>query len=192
MPNPREFIPEFIGQRESERVELVLFKHWYMLALPLLKALGIIVLSLGIPIWLHWSSFIFSYGLSTILYYGWLVFWIAYMVYAYTNWYRDRFIVTSERIVDVDQRGLFSRKVSEVELIKVQNITHTVEGPAATMFNFGTVIIQSAGANDVVLDRVADPAGVQEEITRLVKAANAGSAVTAEELIEFIKTNRGQ
>jgi uncharacterized membrane protein YdbT with pleckstrin-like domain len=192
MPNPREFIPEFIGQRESERVELVLFKHWYMLALPLLKALGIIVLSLGIPIWLHWSSFIFSYGLSTILYYGWLVFWIAYMVYAYTNWYRDRFIVTSERIVDVDQRGLFSRKVSEVELIKVQNITHTVEGPAATMFNFGTVIIQSAGANDVVLDRVADPAGVQEEITQLVKAANAGSAVTAEELIEFIKTNRGQ
>jgi len=192
MPNPREFIPEFIGQRESERVESVLFKHWYMLALPLLKALGITVLSLGIPIWLHWSSFIFSYGLSTILYYGWLVFWIAYMVYAYTNWYRDRFIVTSERIVDVDQRGLFSRKVSEVELIKVQNITHTVEGPAATMFNFGTVIIQSAGANDVVLDRVADPAGVQEEITQLVKAANAGSAVTAEELIEFIKTNRSQ
>ena len=189
MPNPEDFIPEFIGQRQSETIELVLFKHGYTLVMPLLKALGIIALSLGIPIWLHWSSFIFSYGFSTAVYYLWLVFWICYMVYQYANWYRDRFIITTERIVDIDQRGMFSRKVSEVELGKVQNITHSVTGIFATMFNFGTVTVQSAGANDLTLDNVADPAGIQEEITRLVKSANTDAPVSAEELIKFIKTN---
>ena len=190
MPNPREFVPEFIGQRESERMEIVLFKHWYFIVAPIIKALGIILLSFAVPMWLHWTAWIFSYGLTTALYYFWMVFWIGYMVYAYINWYRDRFIITSERIIDIDQRGLFSRKVSEVELDKIQNITHVVEGVFATMFNFGTVIVQSAGANDLTLDQIADPAGVQEDITSLVKTAAAEKPVTAEDLIDFIKNNR--
>ncbi len=190
MANPQEFIPEFIGQRESEQIKFVLFRHWYFIAFPVIEAIGIILLSFIIPIWLHWTKWIFSYGLTTFLYYGWMVFWICFMIYRYMNWYRDRFIITSERIVDIDQRGLFSRKVSEVELDKVQNITHSVDGVAATMFNFGTIIIQSAGAGELMLKQVADPAGIQEEITNLVKIASEDKPVTATELIDFIKQNR--
>ncbi|MFA5010260.1 MAG: PH domain-containing protein [Patescibacteria group bacterium] len=190
MPNTEEFIPEFTGQRETEQVELMLFQHWFMLALPLTKAFVVIIISLAVPIWLHWTSFIFSYGLTTAVYYLWLVFWICYMVYAYSNWYRDRFIITSERVIDINQRGLFSRKVSEVELNRIQNITYSVDGIFATMFNFGTIVIQSAGANDLTLKRIADPAGIQEEITRLVKAKAKDQPVTAEELVDFIKSTR--
>lgn len=190
MPNAREFIPEFIGQRESEQVEIVLFKHWFVITVPVVKSLAIILLSFAVPMWLHWTAWIFSYGLTTAIYYLWMVFWVGYMVYAYINWYRDRFIITSERIIDVDQRGLFSRKVSEVELTKVQNITHSVNGIWATMLNFGTVIVQSAGANDLDLDQIADPAGVQEDITTLIKTVTTGKSVTAEDLIDFIKQNR--
>ncbi len=190
MANPEEFVPEFIGQREGEKIELVLFHHWYFVALPIIQAITIILLSLIIPISLHWMKWIFSYGLTTLLYYTWLVFWIGFMLYRYINWYRDRFIITSERIIDVDQRGLFSRKVSELELDKVQNITHAVTGIAATMFNFGTIVVQSAGAGEIALKQVGDPAGLQEEITRLVKAASNDKPVTANELIDFIKQKR--
>lgn len=190
MANPQEFIPEFVGQRESERIELMLFRHWYFIALPVVQTISIILLSLIVPIWLHWTKWIFSYGLTALLYYGWLVFWICFMLYRYLNWYRNRFIITSERVVNIDQRGLFSRKVSEAELDKVQNITHSVNGVSATMFNFGTIIIQSAGVGELTLKQVANPAGVQEEITRLVKIASADKAITADELIDFIKQNR--
>lgn len=190
MANPQEFIPEFAGQRENERIELMLFRHWYFIVLPIVQAIGIILLSLVIPIWFHWTKWIFSYGLTTLLYYGWLVFWICFMLYRYLNWYRNRFIITNERVVDIDQRGLFNRKVSEAELDKVQNITHSVKGVFATMFNFGTIVVQSMGAGELTLEQVADPAGVQEEITRLAKIASADKPVTADELIEFIKQNR--
>ncbi len=190
MANPEEFIPGFIGQREGEKIEIILFRHWYFVALPIIQAITIILLSFIIPISLHWMKWIFSYGLTTFLYYGWLVFWMGFMLYRYINWYRDRFIITSERIIDVDQRGLFSRKVSELELDKVQNITHTVTGIAATMFNFGTIIVQSAGAGEIALKQVGDPAGLQEEITHLVKTASHDKPVTANELIDFIKQKR--
>jgi uncharacterized membrane protein YdbT with pleckstrin-like domain len=182
-----DFMPEFIGQRASEEIEIILFKHWYFIIAPIIKALVIILLSFIVPMWLHLTAWIFSYGFTTALYYLWMVFWIGYMVYAYINWYRDRFIITTERVIDVDQRGLFSRKVSEVELSKIQNITHSVDGVFATLLNFGTVIVQSAGANDLTLEHVSDPSGVQEEITRLVKTVTADKSVTAEDLIDFIK-----
>jgi len=190
MPNMTEYVPDFIGQRDGEQVEIVLFKHWLLIAGPIIKALAIILVSFVVPIWLHWSAWIFSYGFTTAIYYLWMVFWIGYMIYAYVGWYRDRFIITSERIIDIDQRGLFSRKVSEIELTKVQNITHSVSGVWATMLNFGTVTIQSAGANDLTLDQVADPAGVQEDITTLIKTVTAEKPVTAEDLINLIQHKR--
>lgn len=190
MANLDDFIPEFTGQRASEKIEAILFKHWFVVVLPILKAIGIIILSFALPIWLHWAGWIFSYGITTLIYYSWMVFWVCYIVYAYILWYRDRFIITSERIVDIDQKGLFTRKVSEIELEKVQNITHTVAGLFATMFNFGTVVVQSAGANDLTLDHISDPAGIQEEITRLVKVASSDQPVSANELINFIKSKR--
>jgi len=184
------FTPEFPGQREDEEVVLVLFKHWYMVVTPMVKAIGIILLSFAIPIWLHFANFIFSYGVTTSIYYLWMVFWIGYMVYHYINWYRDRFILTTQRLINVDQRGMVNRRVAEVELDKIQNITHVIAGVFPTVLNFGTVIVQSAGANDLNLEQVANPALLQEDITRLVKEATAEKPVTATELIEFIKDHR--
>lgn len=190
MPNPSEFIPEFAGQRESEIIALILLKHWYIVVAPILKALLIIVLSFALPLWLHLTGWIFSYKFTAVLYYFWLVFWVGYIVYAYLNWYRNRSIFTNERIVNVDQRGLFNRRVSEVELDKVQNITYAVKGVFATMLNFGTIIIHTVGAGELTLTHMADPASIQKEITQLIKTALANQPVTAEELVDFIRTKR--
>lgn len=185
-----DFVPEFIGQRPNEIIEIVLFKHWYFIAMPIIKALAILIVSFAIPMWLHWTSWIFSYAITAGLYYLWLVFWVGYIVYAYINWYRDRFIITNERVIDVDQKGLFSRKVSEIELDKIQNLTHSITGMFATLLNFGVVSIQSAGSSDLQLEHIADPAGIQEEITKLIKANTTDKPVTAEEFIDYIKQNR--
>lgn len=190
MPNPDDFIPEFIGQRDNEVVEIILFKHWYFVAVPIVKALSILVLTFVIPFWLKIIPWIFSYGLTTAVYYLWMVFWVGYMVYQYLSWYRDRFIVTNQRIVDIDQRGMFNRQVSECELDKIQNLTHSVKGVFATMLNFGTIIVQSSGAHDLSLNHIADPAGVQEEITKLIKLTTSQKPILASDLIDFIKKEK--
>ena len=112
------------------------------------------------------------------------------MVYQYINWYRDQFIITTQRLINIDQRSLLHRRVAEVELDKIQNITHIIKGLSPTMFNFGTVIVQSAGANDLMLEQISNPALIQEDITRLVKEATADKSVTATELIDYIKDHR--
>ena len=185
--DPMSRLPEFANQREDELVVMVLFKHWWLLAGPVLKALLIIAVSLLIPIWFHFMGAIFRYGIIAAAYYLWHVFWIGYMVYQYLTWYLDKYIITNQRIIDIDQQGLFRRKVSEVELSRIQNITHLIAGIIPTMLNFGTVVIQSAGANDLTLDAVANPPMIQEEVAGLVKEATADQPVTAADLIKMIK-----
>jgi Bacterial PH domain len=60
------------------------------------------------------------------------------------NYYLSVQIVTSERIIDVDQQGLFSREVNELPIDNIQDVTHKQNGIWSTMFNFGDVVVQSA------------------------------------------------
>jgi uncharacterized membrane protein YdbT with pleckstrin-like domain len=168
-----EIEPEghFASQREGEEVQFILFKHWAKLALPILMAFVIIIVSLVIPIWANFMGFIFRYSILALVYYLWQVYWVLYMVYVYICWYQGRVIITDQRVINITQKGLFRRRVSEVDLTRVQNVRHDVNGLLAMMFNFGTVTIESAGASEVALIHIGDPAGVQEIVTRLVKEA---------------------
>jgi len=134
--------------------------------------------------------YIFNSGVIAFVYIAWLIFWVSYLAYEYINWYRDRFIITNQRIVNVDQRSMFSRRVSELEFDRVQDIAHEVGGVFAAALNFGNVIIQSAGSRDMTIKDIARPAELQDIIVRLVKEATADPPVTAEEMIDFIKNNR--
>lgn len=57
----------------------------------------------------------------------------------------NKLIVTDENITQVTQRGLFNRKVSELSMANVEDVTAQQHGVFATMFNFGTLKIETAG-----------------------------------------------
>ena len=184
------FSKEFFGQRVDERVILILQKHWFVLAGPFLKGILFIAFALILPPIGKVGFYIFNSGPIAFVYIVWLIFWTSYLAYEYINWYRDKFIITDQRIVNIDQRSMFSRRVSEIELERVQDIAHEINGMFAVALNFGHVIIQSAGSKDMVIEDIAHPAELQDIIVRLVKDATAEPPVTAEEMIEFIKKSR--
>ena len=62
-------------------------------------------------------------------------------------WYWTVFIVTDCRVIDVDQRGLFNRFVSEASYEKVQDIAYARKGVLGTIFNYGTLVVQTAGVS---------------------------------------------
>ena len=75
----------------------------------------------------------------------WLFVWMgAFSVF--TNFYLDRWFVTNERIIDVDQKDFWRREVSSIFLDRVQNVETDVSGFFHTLFGFGTVTVESAGA----------------------------------------------
>ncbi|TAN33792.1 PH domain-containing protein [Patescibacteria group bacterium] len=63
----------------------------------------------------------------------------------FVAFYLDMWIITNDRLVDIRQISLFARTISEVDLYQIQDITSEVHGMLASIFNYGNVILQTAG-----------------------------------------------
>lgn len=69
-------------------------------------------------------------------------------VVALFDFYFDIFIVTNRRVVDIHQDQLFSRPIAELSLDDVEDVKSEVTGLFETIFNYGDVHVQTAGAQD--------------------------------------------
>ncbi|MFA6587829.1 MAG: PH domain-containing protein [Patescibacteria group bacterium] len=102
----------------------------------------------------------------------------------------NAFIITKDRVIDVDQKGLFHKVVSEAAFNKIQDISYSVKGVFATIFQFGTIIIQTAGSNvNLELNGVRSPVKVQDLLVKLQNQATKQTEdkLSADELLEMIK-----
>lgn len=76
-----------------------------------------------------------------------IILWISFFI-EYTDFMLDTWVLTSDRLVDVDQLGLFSRRISTLSLDRIQDITIQQLGFLDSMLGIGTVFIQTAGAEE--------------------------------------------
>lgn len=72
-----------------------------------------------------------------------MVFFVAVYVYR-----QSRMLVTDRSLVQVLQRGLFNRKVSRLSMSNVEDVSADQAGLLPTMFNYGTLTVQTAGEQD--------------------------------------------
>ncbi len=70
------------------------------------------------------------------------------------DYYLDMWIITDRRIIDIDQRGLFDREVSEIPLDHIQDVTIEVRGLIETFLKFGTIRIQTAGEREFLIETI--------------------------------------
>jgi uncharacterized membrane protein YdbT with pleckstrin-like domain len=83
----------------------------------------------------------------------------------WTDYYLDVWIVTNRRVIDVEQRGLFSREIATMQLSKIQDITTEVKGFLPTLIGFGDVHVQTAGLErEFVIRGVPHPHKTREMI----------------------------
>jgi uncharacterized membrane protein YdbT with pleckstrin-like domain len=84
---------------------------------------------------------------------------------AWVDYYLDVWIVTSERIVSMEQKGLFSRVTAELRLSRVQDVTSIQKGKMATFLNYGQVQVQTAAAQqEFVFEEIPNPTKVAQVI----------------------------
>lgn len=99
----------------------------------------------------------------------WLFVWMgAFGVF--TNHFLDQWVVTTERIIDVNQESFWERRVTSLFLHRVQNVETDVHGFFHTIFHFGTVAVESAGAekNLFKMTGLSNPEHVRDTILREV------------------------
>jgi len=96
----------------------------------------------------------------------WYVLSFGFILSKFLFWFFNIFIVTNERIVDIDFVNLLHKDISETQLERVQDISYKTSGILATMFNFGDVTIQTAGEMpNFMFERVPRPSEVVDIIS---------------------------
>jgi membrane protein YdbS with pleckstrin-like domain len=101
-------------------------------------------------------------------------------------------MITTIRLIDIDQRGLFHREVSESTYEKIQDVSFSMKGIAQTVFRFGNLLIQTAGGQANLEQRnIREPEKVQDLILKLQseyqKHDTAATELSAEELLQIVK-----
>ena len=167
----------FPGQHENEKVALVARKHLivllpYFLYIVLMCLLPIIfyifIVPYALPAFLD-DPYNRFFVLLSAIYYGFV--WIVIFT-VWVDYYLDIWIITNERILDIEQIGFFNRVVSELDLKRIQDITSSVHGILPTMFGFGNIHIQTAAEERRFdLKLVPHPVTTRRQIIKLYKAA---------------------
>lgn len=61
---------------------------------------------------------------------------------------QSKLLVTDRSLVQIMQKTLFSRKVSRLSMSNVEDVNEEQNGFLATLFNYGTLTVQTAGTED--------------------------------------------
>ncbi len=91
------------------------------------------------------------------------------LVQEFVDFYLDTWIVTTERVIDISQNGLFNRTSAEVHLANIVDVTSEMKGFFRTVLNYGDVYVQTAAE----LARfhfmaIAHPDAVRQTVLKLV------------------------
>lgn len=94
----------------------------------------------------------------------WLFVWMAAMS-DFMRYYLDIWIITNKRIIDVEQEDFFHREVSSLFLDHVEDVEVMQRGFFHTLFGFGTIFVQSAGAAEkTMMPGVPDPKHIRDTL----------------------------
>jgi len=127
-----------------------------------LAALGFLVPAVMAVFWLKQDLAGAQFSLSRALVIAalalWALVWVSYVFLIYTDYQLDRWFVTDHRLIDVDQKSLFDRRVSSLHFDDIQDVTVSVSGVVASLVGFGLVRVQTAGTDhEFELKMAANP-----------------------------------
>ena len=140
IPRPNNL--RFESQQDDEIVLLLGRRHFF-------TNIGwVVAICFAVVVPFFWGEFPFFKALDgntlvslTMLWYLGLLF---FGLQSFLMWFYNVYIVTNERLVDVDFVGLLSKTVNVCQMSRVEDVNYTQKGFFASMLNYGDVIVQTA------------------------------------------------
>jgi len=148
-----QIIKRVLRAGKEERLIILLRRHWINLFTQLFPFAALIFVLL--VSYLFFFLFLGSKLLSPIemefIHLGtalFVLFLWSFIFVVFIDYYLDVWVVTNDRIVNVEQKGLFRREISELRLENVQDLTTDIGGVTKTFFDFGDLYVQTAGKRE--------------------------------------------
>lgn len=165
----------FQGQRPTEVVMAVIHRHWFDIVTHFILIFLFTGLILGsffiLPAFAAGTGILDNSLFLLFLQNTFLLFLWMYSFLIWIDYYFDVWIITNERVINIEQKGLFVRAVSELKFSRIQDVTSEVRGMIPTILNFGDVKVQTASEEDYFLFRqVPDPYHVKDVIMERLRS----------------------
>lgn len=163
----------FVQEKLNEHVEYVLRRHW----LTFVPSIIIFLVMLAVPVIVYFliqklfpdllsGPIIFPLSVLFASTYG--LFSLLFFYVQFIDFYLDLWIITNERVIDVEQKGLFDRTIAELELENIQDVTSNVQGFWGTIFHYGDTFIATASSTDtIIFKQIPKPDFIRQELIRL-------------------------
>ncbi|MDO8626122.1 MAG: PH domain-containing protein [Candidatus Magasanikbacteria bacterium] len=104
--------------------------------------------------------------LGASLYY---LFCILFFYTWFVDFYLDLLVITNDRLIRINQHGMFSRSIFEVDLYQIQDATSEIKGFIPSLFKYGNITIETSGnvVPRVIGEDVTDPHMLRQAIMDL-------------------------
>jgi hypothetical protein len=153
---------QFEDQLDDEEMLFVFRKHPIVMRKGLI--LSLLALVLGVIPSLIRPEYSYLYGgLAAGAILGIIIF-----IPSWVSWYFSVYIVTDQRLLQIKQKGFWTRSVVDMNLSQIQMINYEVAGVQETMLGFGTIMMQTF-VGDLVIHDVHHPEKTQKKILGILR-----------------------
>lgn len=164
---PKPVSVSFDNQDKSENIVLVLRSH----PLTLFKSLLITILMIFMPAFLNmvgmFSFLPANYQIAALIL--WYLVTFGFIFEVFLIWFFSVYIITDERIIDVDFLSLIYKDISSAKIDKIEDVTTVTGGALQSVFDYGTVNIQTAGAKtEIEFENIPHPSRVTKLLNELI------------------------
>ena len=132
----------FASQSREEEIILLLRKHPITQLKWILSAIVLAVLPLLLMRFQLFAFFPPNYLFAAHV--GWYLLLLGFVIESFLSWFFNVYIITDERVVDVDFLSLIYRNISSAKIDNIEDVSAETSGAIRAIFNFGTVKIQTA------------------------------------------------
>lgn len=99
---------------------------------------------------------------------GSIVFGSLLLLPSWVGWYFSLFIVTSQRFVQITQRGFFHSSFADMNLKQIQQVNYEIAGLQQTLLGFGTITLRTY-MGELVIHDVPHPAKIQRKLVEILR-----------------------
>lgn len=145
----------------GERLMGIARKHWFLIV-P-----GMLEFAIIISLLIIFANKFGDSGENFAIAAGLIALFAIYSIYVWILLRVNYFVITSERIIKIKQRGVWDRGMNEVSISDISDIALNEKGIAATFLKFGSIKITLKNSAVFNMAHIADPLRIYQGLIKL-------------------------
>ena len=164
----------FNGKEKDEDVVLIIRAHWIVYLPQVLGAF--FLMFFPFIIFFALGDLFSNFSLFVALLIICFLISLSILVTSFVKWYYNVNIITDQKVLDLDFQNALAHNLAEAQLEKIEDVSHTSLGIVSSLFDIGTVYIQTAGAKaEIEFQNIPRPRDVQDILYDLLELKQKGN-----------------